>query len=136
MCLTFRFFGGLGVFANVCVFEATRYQHSFSFFQICAWRSSLIFRPHRSTTYVDAVYCYRLSSVVCRSVCRSVTVVSPAKTAHPIKMPFGLRTWVVPRNHVLDVGPDRPIGRAIFRVKDMPRHARRYIHCRELCKNG
>jgi len=28
----------------------------------------IIIRPHRSTTYVDAVYCYRLRSVVCRSV--------------------------------------------------------------------
>jgi len=34
----------------------------------------LFFRPHRSTTYVDAAYCYRPSNVVCRSVCRSVTV--------------------------------------------------------------
>jgi len=32
----------------------------------------VIIRPHRSTTYVDAAYCYRPSSVVCRSVCRSV----------------------------------------------------------------
>ena len=30
-------------------------------------------RPHCSTTYVDAAYCYRPSSVVCRSVCRCVT---------------------------------------------------------------
>jgi len=37
---------------------------------------------------VDAVYCYRPSSVVCLSV----TLVSPAKTAEPIEMPFGLRT--------------------------------------------
>jgi len=28
---------------------------------------------------VDAAYCYRPSSVVCRSVCRSVTLMSPAK---------------------------------------------------------
>ena len=28
-----------------------------------------IIRPHRSTTYADVVYCYRPSSVVCRSVC-------------------------------------------------------------------
>jgi len=28
-------------------------------------------RPHRSTTYVDAVYCYRPSSVVCPSVCHT-----------------------------------------------------------------
>jgi len=50
-----------------------------------------IIRPHRSTrpTYVDAAYCYRRSSVVCRSVCQSVTIVRPAKTAEPIEMPFG-----------------------------------------------
>jgi len=35
----------------------------------------MIIRPNRSrpTTYVDAAYCYRPSSVVCLSVCRSVT---------------------------------------------------------------
>ena len=57
-----------------------------------------VFRPHRRTTYVDAAYCYRPTSVVCRSV----TLVSPAKTDEPIEMPFGLRTRVGPRNHVLD----------------------------------
>jgi len=30
-----------------------------------------IIRPHRSTTYVDAIYCYRPSSVVCWSVCHT-----------------------------------------------------------------
>ena len=30
-----------------------------------------IFKLHRSTTYVDAAYCHRPSSVVCRSVCHS-----------------------------------------------------------------
>jgi len=34
-----------------------------------------------------------------RSVCRSATVLSPAKTAEPIEMPFGLRTRVGPGNH-------------------------------------
>jgi len=53
---------------------------------------------------------YRLSSVVCRSV----TLVSPAKTAEPIKMPFGLRTRVGPGNHVLDGGPDPPHGKGQF----------------------
>ena len=47
-------------------------------------------------------------SVVCRSVGQSVTLLSPTKTAEPIEMPFGLRTWVGPRNHVLDWGPDPP----------------------------
>jgi len=48
-----------------------------------------------------------------------------AKTTEPIKMPFGLRIWMGPRNHVLDVGPDGPQG-AIFRGKYVPRHARRH----------
>ena len=49
-------------------------------------------RLHRSTTYVDAVYCYRRCSVVCRSLGLSVTIVSPAKKAEPIELPFGLWT--------------------------------------------
>ena len=64
-------------------------------------------------TYVDAAYCYRPSSVVCRSVGRSVclvTLVSPAL----IEMPFGLRTRVGPRNHVLDGGPDPSMGMGNF----------------------
>ena len=36
---------------------------------------------------------------------------SPAKTAEPIEMPFGLRTWVGPGNHVTD---DLPMGRGNF----------------------
>jgi len=59
---------------------------------------------------VDVAYSYRPSSVVCRSV----TLVSPAKTAAPIELPFGLRTWVDPGNHVLDGGPDPPMGRRKF----------------------
>jgi len=35
------------------------------------------------------------------SVCRSVTIVSPAKTAEPIEIPFELWTQVGPVNHVL-----------------------------------
>jgi len=40
--------------------------------------------------------------------------VSFAKTAEPIEMPFGLRTWVDQRNHVLDGGPDPPMGKGQF----------------------
>jgi len=65
-------------------------------------------------TYVDAVHCYRPSSVVCRSVCLSVTLVSPAKTAEPIELPFGLRTRVGPGNHVLDGGHSTPHGKGQF----------------------
>jgi len=45
------------------------------------------------------------------SVSLSVTLVSPAKTAEPIKMPLGLRTQLGPGNHVLDRGSDHPTGR-------------------------
>jgi len=38
--------------------------------------------------------------VACLSVGQSVTLVSPAKTAEPIEMPFELRTMVGPGNHV------------------------------------
>ena len=78
--------------------------------------------PHRNTTYCDAACRYRPSGVVCLSVdlsvslsvCRSVTLVSPAKTAEPIEMPFGLRTRVGPGNHVLDGGSKSPMGRGNF----------------------
>ena len=39
---------------------------------------------------------------------------SATKTDEPIEMPFGLWTWVVPRNHVLGEGPDPRRGRGNF----------------------
>jgi len=68
---------------------------------------SATFRPHRSTAYLDAACCYRPSSD-CSVVCRSVTLVSPAKVTELIKMPFGFRSLVGPGNYVLDVGPEPP----------------------------
>jgi len=38
--------------------------------------------------------------MVCLSVGLSVTIVSPAKTAEPIELPFGLWTRVGPMKHV------------------------------------
>jgi len=60
-----------------------------------SYECAKIIRPHRHTTYVDAVYCYRPSSIGL-----SVTLVSPAKMAEPIESPFGLRTQVGPRTRV------------------------------------
>jgi len=54
------------------------------------------------------------------SVCPSVTLVSPAKTAAPIEMPFGLRTRVGPRNHIFDGGPYHPWEEAIMGGKVHP----------------
>ena len=43
-----------------------------------------IFRLHRSTMYVDAAYCYRPSSMICWSVCLSVSL-SVCHTSEPCK---------------------------------------------------
>jgi len=56
----------------------------------------------------------RVAWSVCLSVGLSVTLVSPAKTVEPIDMPFGLRTWVGPRDHVLDGGSDPPYAKGQF----------------------
>jgi len=79
----------------------------------------VIISPHRSTMYVDVAYCYQPSSAVSlsvgRSVCLSVTLVSPAKTAAPIEMPFELSTLVGSGNRELDEGPDPPWEGVILR---------------------
>ena len=62
----------------------------------------------------------RVAWSVCPSVGLSVRLVSPAKMAEPIKMPFGLRIWVGPGDHLLDEGSDPPWEGAILRGKDMP----------------
>jgi len=70
----------------------------------------IVIMPHRP--YVGAAY--RMSSMVCRSV----RLVSPAKTDEVIEMPFGLRTWVGLGNHVL-YGVQIPIGRGTWE-KELP----------------
>jgi len=88
---------------------------------ICLLHISALFLDHIAhTTYVQAVYCYWPSSVVCRSVCWSVcvTLLSPANTAEPIMMPLALWAWMGPRNHVLHGGSKFPMGRAILGKRD------------------
>ena len=63
--------------------------------------------------------CYRPNSVVCLSICLSVTLVSPEKTAEPIETPFGLRTSVGPGNHVSD-GVQIPHGKGQFEGTGVP----------------
>ena len=57
-------------------------------------------RPHRTAMYIVA-FCYRRCSVVCLSVGRSVTIVSPAKSAEPVDTPFRLWTRVGQWKHIL-----------------------------------
>jgi len=66
-------------------------------------------------------------------VCRSVTVVSAAKTAELIEMPFGLRTPVGSRNHVLDGGQHPPWEGAILRGRGRAAHCKVYGHSAVIC---
>jgi len=45
--------------------------------------------------------------------------VSPANIDQPIEMPFGLRTQVGPKNHVLDVGSDTTAEASLSRKSDI-----------------
>jgi len=54
------------------------------------------------------------------SVCLSVTIVSPAKTAEPIEISFGMLPWVGPGNRVLDGVQIPPCERAVLRGKGRP----------------
>jgi len=83
------------ILLNAISYENVKFYSNVTYYKI-------ILRLHRSTMYVVAVYCYRPSSMVCRSVGQSVTLVSRAKTAEPIEMLFGLRARVGPGNYVLD----------------------------------
>ena len=65
--------------------------------EYCVLAVASVIRLHRSTTYLDAACCYRVSSLVCLSVCLQ-------KTAKLIEMPFGLWARIGPRNHVLGGG--------------------------------
>jgi len=82
-----------------CSIQLTSRTFSISVMKSSYFLRLLIIRLHRTPTYVDEAYCYRLSSSV---VCRTVTLVSPAKMAELIKMPFGLMTRVGPGNHLLN----------------------------------
>jgi len=96
------------LFSNMyCLFDPSSTLVRFSVQNSGGWLVDHVHEMHGESvlicsTYVDVPYCYRSSIVVCLSVCRSVTLVSPAKTAPPIEMPFGFRTRVGPGNHVLD----------------------------------
>jgi len=63
-----------------------------------------IIRPHRSTAYIDAAYCYWQSSVICRS---AVRILIPAKMAEPIEVPFGLLTHMG-QGTMMRWGPNHP----------------------------
>ena len=78
----------------------------------CLWMlrcctNVIIIRPHHSTASVDGAYCYGASSMICRSV----TVVSPAKMAQP----FCVEVWGGSKEPHIRWSPHPPWKVAIFR---------------------
>jgi len=72
-----------------------------------------IIRPHRSIMYVDSAYSYRPSSMVCQLHSRE-----PCKNGWTNEMPFGPRTRMDRRNHVLDGVHIPPWEGAILRGRE------------------
>jgi len=64
--------------------------------------------------YIDAAYYYRPNSMVCLMVYGSATLVSFAKTAEPIEMPFGLRTRVGPKKPCIRWRSTSLVGKGNF----------------------
>jgi len=68
----FRTFGGRAIAPFMClskpVFNRSHTLNNGRYCEISHYWSPFIFRPHHSTTYINAVCCYQPSSVVCQSV--------------------------------------------------------------------
>jgi len=82
-----------------------------------SWTSDtcLVFRPHHSTMYVGAAYCYRQSSMVWLLVCWSLSV--------GLSQSWALQKWLNqlrcrleyrPRKSSIRWGPDPPMRRVNF----------------------
>ena len=94
-----------------------------------------VFWLHRSTTYVDAVHCYRRSSVVCLSVCRDRETYKNSWTDRYAvwDMDSGGR-----KKHCRSItwGSDTPLEGAILMGDwGIPLYSIGIL-CRQLCKNG
>ena len=72
---------------------------------------SAIIRLHRSTTYIDAAYFYRPSSVVCRSVCHTS---EPCKNGCTDRAAVWVEDLGGPGEPCIRLGPDPPMRRGKF----------------------
>jgi len=75
----------------------------------------------------------RVAWSVVPTVCRSVTLVSPAKTDEPTEMPSGMRTRVGPGNHLLSRGSRSHHGKGQFRRAKGACHCEVYGHSAVIC---
>jgi len=67
--------------------------------------------PHRSSTYVDTAYCYKPSSVVCRTVCHTS---KPGKNGCTDRDAVWVEDSDGPKESRIRWGPDPPHGRGNF----------------------
>ena len=101
---------------NSVIFSKTLLYSSIIYFDIIVV-VVVVVRPHSSTMYSDAAYCYRPISVVNWSVCL-VTVVSSTKTTELIKIPFGL--WAQMAHGIMGGHIHPPWEGEILRGKGRP----------------
>ena len=62
-----------------------------SFNGICG--SAVVVRPHHSTTFIDAAYCYRRSSMFCLSVLCLTQLWALWKPPNQARLPLGCELW-------------------------------------------
>ena len=84
-------------------------------------KNAHLFRPHRiCLAYRCSLYLAMF--MVCESVVCHDDVLW--QMAGPIEMPFGMWDGVGDSHHVLDGGPDTPMGRGNFGVDNGPSHSK------------
>ena len=80
----------------------------------CGRSTQYSFRPHRSTTYVNAAYCYRPSSVVCLCVCHTS---EPCKNGCTDRHTIWVGDSCGLKEPCIGWGPDSHMGRGNFEGK-------------------
>ena len=128
------------IFSNSKQLQQHDTVHLSSFISTTAYL--VIIRQNCNATY--AAYCYRLSSVVCRSV--YLYAGRSGKTAEPIEMPFGLMTRVHGlKEQRIGWGPEPPThgkdqfsreGRPVVKHRDILRSAVQKQLNRSICRLG
>jgi len=79
--------------------------------------SALFIRPHCSTEYIEAAYCYQPSSVVCRSVCHTS---EPCKNGCTDRDAVWVEDSGRPKEPCIRWGPDPPWEGAVWGRKGCP----------------
>jgi len=85
-----------------------------------SYTNIIIIRPNRSTTYVDKVYCYRRSNVVCWFVCHTSESCKNGWTDRDAVCVEDSGGHREPENHVLDGVQIPPWEWQFWRVRGVP----------------